>query len=86
MFSKQWGGHTAGSMAFFTDYGFLKGACWDPCGDAWPDEYCNDCMFNAEAFPDGEYIGYAVNFMGTEPVPYTRETAYTVFEFTIDLE
>jgi hypothetical protein len=88
MFSKQWGGHTAQHLAIFTDYYVDKGAYWDPCGYQWPDEYCSP-LFNAEFFPDGEYIGYAVNYRMWGDPPYMdeeNEPAYTVFEFTIDLE
>jgi hypothetical protein len=84
MFSKQWGGHTAIMFAIFSEYYYLYGGNWPPCGDEWPDQYCTH-LFPAENFPDGDYIGVAVNFGNPGP-PYGLQTAYTVFEFSIDLE
>jgi len=86
MYSKQWGGHTAKHFASFSDYHHGSGGWWPPCGDEWPDMYCAS-LFNADNFPDGDYIGVAVNFRGVfDPEPKQIEIAYTVFEFTIDLE
>jgi len=88
VFSKQWNGHTATSGAFFTGIVDMKGGPYGPCGDEWPDQYCGS-KFVASWFPDGDYIGVAMNF-GPDPEsgypPYTYQTAYSIFEFTIDLQ
>jgi hypothetical protein len=82
--SKQWGGHTAQHFAFYTgEYWWNSGYYMYPCGDSLPDEYCND-FFLAENFPDGDYMGVAINFRAPGYSP--EEIAYTVFEFTIDLQ
>ena len=87
LYSKQWGGHTALGFAWFTDAFQFRGGVIHPCGDEWPDHYCDPgTSFIAAAHPDGDYIGVAINDRGDWPPPLTRELAYTVFEFTIDLE
>ena len=87
MYSKQWGGHTALAFAWFTDVIEFRGGVMTPCGDEWPDQYCcTDGLFHAPAFPDGDYIGVAINNKGHWPPPYSVEVAYDIFEFTIDLE
>ena len=61
------------------------GAVWPNCGDDWSDLYCG--VFNPEYFPDGDYIGVWANKNGTWTAPPEgSEFAYTVTEFTIDLE
>jgi hypothetical protein len=88
MYSKQWGGHTAEHLAWWTDY-FPQNGTWMPaCGDEWPDEYCGWCFWAPHS--DGDYIGVAINFR-LEFVPYPPgqimiETAYSIFEFTVDIE
>jgi len=74
-------------FAIFTDYYRRRSGEMGLCGDEWPDWYCGPGV-NAEIHPDGDYIGVAINWgagIGDE-WPYTEDTAYTVFEFTIDLE
>jgi len=87
-YSKQWGGHTALHFAWFTDHSDMKGIVLPPCADEWPDHYCaySPHLFGAARFPDGDYIGVAVNNEGIWPIPLTKELSYTVFEFTIDLQ
>jgi hypothetical protein len=93
MYSKQWGGHTAKGFAIFSEYYHNKGGQWYPCNVHFPettdpyDQYCAS-LFNAGNFPDGDHIGVAINVRGGVgyPPPHTEETAYDVFEFTIDLE
>jgi len=84
MYSKQWGEHTAKGFAIHSDYYHNNGSIWPLCGDDWPDWYCND-NFNAGNFPDGEYIGVVVNY-GNDGFPVVLYNAYSVFEFTIDLQ
>ncbi len=84
MYSKQWGGHTATHFAFHSDYSNEDGVYWNPCGDEWPDMYCVH-EFHAVNFPDGDYIGIALNYH-LPPYDPRDEIAYSVFEFTIDLE
>jgi len=84
MFSKQWGDHTAVAFAIYSQYYYNNGSIWLQCGDQWPDCYCND-NFYAANFPDGDYIGLAINY-GNDGLPHKTLTSYTVFEFTIDLE
>jgi hypothetical protein len=74
-------------FALFADYYHSRSGEWPPCGDEWPNWYCAN-GFNADNFADGDYIGVVVNYwagVGSE-WPFTEEIAYTVFEFTIDLE
>jgi hypothetical protein len=86
MFSKQWGGHTALDFAIYSDYYEIHSGIWPPCGDEWPDEYCVN-LFNAANFPDGEYIGVAINYKPNLDPPYTEHSAaFSLFEFTIDLQ
>ena len=85
IYSKQWGGHTALAFAFFSEYSTSKGAVWPLCGDEWPDQYCAD-IFNAHNDPDGNHIGVAINYGPPGGPPYVSQTAYTVFEYTVDME
>jgi hypothetical protein len=91
MFSKQWGGHTAKHFAMYSEYYSNHGGIWQACNVKWPeitdpyDQYCGH-LFNAEHFPDGDYIGVAINYRFSVNPPLFPELAYALFEFTIDLE
>jgi hypothetical protein len=86
MYSKQWGGHTAQMFSHFSIQN-NNGYYWLPCGDEYPDQYCVfHVFFVSEGVPDGDYIGVAINFDGLDEPPWALETAYSVFEFTVDLE
>ncbi len=85
MYSKQWGGHTALHFAFWTDYSCNSGTYWYPCEEEYPDRCCLQGVA-AGMFPDGDYIGVAANFRFEVYPPYALEVAYSVFEFTVDLE
>jgi len=85
-YMKAWG-HSEPLFALFTDHCDEFGGEWPPCGDKWPNQYCADSLFNADRFPDGDYIGVLIHHKGGAYYPpYTEGTAYTVFEFTIDLQ
>ena len=88
MYSTQWGGHTALHFAWFIGPYQENGTWWAACGDQWPDEYCCWCFWAPHS--DGDYIGVAINFQ-LEFVPYPPgqikiETAYSIFEFTVDIQ
>jgi hypothetical protein len=96
IFSKQWGGHTALHFAFFTEYytqnGAIRVPCshnwpgYDPCPGDWPEDwYCGKTINIGDNFPDGDYIGVAVNFRVDFGGPELEtDFSYSVFEFTID--
>jgi len=74
-------------FAYYTEHSNENGWHWPPCGDEWPDQYCAGDIFQADHFPDGDFIGVAIGRQETlYPSPQVKEGAYTVFEFTIDLE
>ena len=83
-YSKQWAGHTAQHFAWYSEHEKSNGSYIYPCGDQWPDEYCND-FFSAGNFPNGDYMGVAINFCILPDFDET-EFSYTVFEFTVDLQ
>jgi len=84
-YSKQWGGHTANMFAIYSDCYHSDGANLPSYGDEWPDCYCSTHVMHADIFPDGDYIAIAINY-GKPGPPYHDLAAYTLSEFTIDLE
>jgi hypothetical protein len=87
-FVKKWGGHIGESeeVAYFADYHSQLGAYFSACGDEWPDEYGCPTLFNFEVFPDGDYLGVALNAR-LKIQDWTHvDVSYTVFEFTVDLQ
>jgi len=96
-FSKQWGGHTALHFVNYTEHNFTFGGIYYSCGggypeyweceEDWPDMYCGWPILIAKAFPDGDYLGVAINYRFNIDGPVIRtEMGYAVFEFTVDLE
>jgi hypothetical protein len=92
-YSKQWGGHTAWYFAMYSEYyrhnGSIRVPCshnwpnYPPCPGDWPEEMFCGPLLNSENFPDGDYMGVAINYHGTWD-GFILETSYSVFEFTID--
>ncbi len=85
---KQWGGNTARHYVDFTDYTEGGGGgVRSQCGDEWPEYwFCGPTIYVSE-MADGDYIGVAINYkLDFSGDPWRTQMAYTVFEFTIDLE
>ena len=86
---KQWGEFTSHHWEIFTD--IAGGGGWpmaEGCGDEWPPTWFCHPIVHPEAYPDGDYIGVALNHMVKVVDGEFQRTqfAYTIFEFTVDLE